>query len=104
MTRKLLIAGNLDWPTLRGGKPAAFEKLLTKQQRTGFVAGLHRTALGKDGAEKNTRAWVASFAPGSTQFVTTLVKVHGTLGAAAASETGTGTKVLRIRVDTTSST
>jgi len=99
MTRKLLIAGNLDWPTLRGGKPAAFEKLLTKQQRTEFVAGLHTTALAKDGAEKNTRAWVASFAPGSIQFVTTLVKVHGTLSAAAASETGTGTKVLRIRVD-----
>ncbi|MGH3161534.1 MAG: hypothetical protein ACRDOC_06595 [Streptosporangiaceae bacterium] len=99
MTRKLPIAGNLDWPTLRGAKPAAFERLLTKQKRTEFVAGLHTTALDKEGAEKNTRAWVASFAPGSTQFVTTLVKVHGTLSAATASETGTGTKVLRIKVD-----
>ncbi|HYX59707.1 MAG TPA: hypothetical protein VE888_11940 [Streptosporangiaceae bacterium] len=31
--------------------------------------------------------------------MTTLVKVHGTLSAATASETGTGTKVLRINVD-----
>ena len=99
MTRKLLIAGNLDWPTLGGGKPAAFERLLTKQQRTDFVAGLHTKALYKDGDQKNTRTWVASFAPGSTQFVTTLVKVHGRLSAATASETGTGTRVLRINVD-----
>src|SRR5690349_4244730 len=29
-TREMLIAGNLDWPTLRGGAPKAFEKLLMK--------------------------------------------------------------------------
>ncbi len=97
MTRKLLIAGNLDWPTLRGGNPAAFERLLTRQQRTDFVDGLHTTALYKDGGEKNTRTWVSSFAPGSTQFVTTVVKVHGTLSAATASESGT--EVLRINLD-----
>jgi len=79
--------------------PAAFERLLTGQQRAEFVAGLHTTALYKDGDQKNTRTWVASFAPGSTQFVTTLVKVHGRLSAATASETGTGTRVLRINVD-----
>ena len=31
-TRKMLIAGNLDWPTLRGGAPKAFEKLLIKSE------------------------------------------------------------------------
>jgi hypothetical protein len=61
MTRRLLIAGNLNWPTLRGDKPTAFERLLTQQQRTEFVAGLHTTALYKDGDEKNTRTRVASF-------------------------------------------
>ena len=97
MTRKLLIAGNVNWPTLHGGNPAAFESLLTRQQRTEFAAGLHTTALYKDGGEKNTRTWVSSFAPGSTQFVTTVVKVHGTLSAATASESGT--EVLRINLD-----
>jgi hypothetical protein len=63
-TRKLLIAGNLDWPTLRGGSPAAFTDLLTKQEQTQFLNGLNNTALDKDGTEKNTRKWVSSFAPG----------------------------------------
>jgi hypothetical protein len=94
MTRKLLIAGNLDWPTLRGRTPTAFADLLTKQQRTTFLAGLHTTALAKDGSEKNTRTWVSSFAPGSTQFVTTVIKVHGTMSARATTESGTG--VLRV--------
>jgi hypothetical protein len=56
MTRKLLIAGNLNWPTLRGGNPAAFERLLTQQQRTEFVAGLHTTVLYKGrGREEHPR-------------------------------------------------
>jgi len=73
MTRKLLVAGNLDWPTLRGGAPTVFADLLTRQERKDFLAGLRTTALNKDGTEKNTRTWVSSFAPGSTQFVTTVV-------------------------------
>jgi hypothetical protein len=96
-TRKMLIAGNLDWPTLRGGKPTAYADLLTKQQRTTFLAGLRTRALNKDGTQKNTRTWVTSFAPGSTQFVTTVIKVHGTMSARAASESGT--PVLRVRFD-----
>jgi hypothetical protein len=96
-TRQLLIAGNLDWPTLRGGPPTAFEDLLTKQQRAQFLAGLHTTALTKDGAEENTRAWVSSFAPGSTQFVTTVIKVHGRMSAGLA--TDSGSQVLRIKID-----
>jgi hypothetical protein len=93
-TRQLLIAGNLNWPTLRGGPPTAFADLLTKQQRQQFLAGLHTTALSKDGTEKNTRTWVSSFAPGSTQFVTAVVKVRGWMSASLASESGT--QVLRI--------
>jgi hypothetical protein len=96
-TRKLLIAGNLNWPTLRGGPPTAFADLLTAQQRTTFLAGLHTTALAQDGTEQNTRTWVSSFAPGSTQFVTTVIKVHGTMSASATTESGT--KVLRITFD-----
>jgi hypothetical protein len=40
---------------LRGGAPTAFADLLTKQERKDFLAGLHATALNKDGSEKNTR-------------------------------------------------
>ena len=93
-TRQLLIAGNLNWPTLHGGIPTAFADLLTKQQRQQFLAGLHTTALYKDGSEKNTRAWVSSFAPGTTQFVTTVIKVRGWMSASLA--TDSGTEVLRV--------
>jgi hypothetical protein len=96
-TRRLLIAGNLDWPTLRGGPPTAFADLLTKQQRQQFLAGLHTTALYKDGTEQNTRTWVTSFAPGTTQFVTTVVKVRGRMSASHA--TDSGSEVLRIDFD-----
>jgi hypothetical protein len=96
-TRQLLIAGNLNWPTLRGGPPTAFADLLTKQQREQFLAGLRSTALYKDGTEQNTRAWIASFAPGSTQFVTTIVKVHGQMSASLARDSGS--EVLRINFD-----
>lgn len=96
-TRKLLTAGNLDWPTLHGGSPTAFTDLLTKQEQTQFLSGLNTTALNKDGTEKNTRTWVSSFAPGSTQFVTTVIKVHGNMSAASA--TVSGTPVLRVTFD-----
>jgi hypothetical protein len=96
-TRQLLIAGNLNWPTLHGGPPTAFADLLTKQQREQFLAGLRSTALNKDGTEQNTRTWVTSFAPGSTQFVTTVVKVHGRMSASLAKDSGS--QVLRINFD-----
>ena len=96
-TRKLLIAGNLNWPTLRGGPPTAFADLLTKQQREQFLAGLHSTALNKDGTEQNTRDWIASFAPGSAHFVTTIIKVHGQMSASLARDSGS--HVLRINFD-----
>jgi hypothetical protein len=96
-TRKLLIAGNLDWPTLRGGAPKAFKALLVKPERTDFLAALHTTAVNKDGSDKNTRGWITTFAPGSTTFVTTIVKVHGTMKAGVAAVPGG--KALRITVD-----
>ncbi len=96
-TRKLLIAANLDWPTLRGGSPAAFERLLTTSERTRFLAGLHTTKLDRQGRVENTRAWVTSFAPGSTKFVTTDVRVSGTMSARTA--TVSGSEVLRIKAD-----
>lgn len=97
MTRKLLIAGNLDWPTLRGGTPSAFADLLPRQERSQFLAGLHARARYKDGSEQNTRVWVSSFAPGRVSFVTAVIKVHGTMSAGTATESGT--VVLRIRFD-----
>jgi len=96
-TRQLLIAGNLNWPTLRGDPPTAFADLLTKQEREQFLTGLRSRALDKDGTEQNTRTWIASFAPGSTQFVTTTVKVHGQMSASVARDSGS--EVLRINFD-----
>jgi hypothetical protein len=95
-TRQLLIAGNLDWVTLRGGNPTAFADLLTKQERAEFLAGLHTTALNRDGSEQNTRTWVTSFVLG-TRFVTTIIKVRGTMSAGTA--TDSGSEVLRIKLD-----
>ena len=96
-TRELLIAGNLDWPTLRGGAPKAFEKLLIKSELKAFLAGLHSTKVDKNGADENSRGWITTFAPGSAKFVTTVVKVHGTMKASIIHESGT--PVLRVTVD-----
>jgi hypothetical protein len=97
MTRKMLIAANLDWPTLRGGNPQAFEKLLIRPERKEFLAGLHTTKVDKSGTDENTREWITTFAPGGTKFVTTVVRVHGTMKASAVRESGS--PVLRITVD-----
>jgi hypothetical protein len=96
-TRTMLIAGNLNWPTLRGGAPKAFEKLLIKSELKQFLAGLHSTKLDKNGAAENTRGWITTFAPGSAKFVTTMIKVHGTMKASVIHESGG--PVLRITVD-----
>jgi hypothetical protein len=96
-TSEMLIAGNLDWPTLRGGAPKAFEKLLIKSELKQFLAGLHSTRVDKNGEAENTRGWITTFAPGSATFVTTVVKVHGTMKASVIRESGA--PVLRITVD-----
>ncbi len=87
-TRKLLIAANLDQQTLRGGAPTAFAGLLIKQQRDTFLAGLNTTGTNKGGYPLSTRKWVASFAPGSAEFIGNVIKVHGTMSAASAREAG----------------
>ena len=96
-TRKILIAQNLDPATLRGGKPAAFESLLSLEQRNEFVRDLDKAGVAKDGSPLSTRAMVASFAPGSTDLVGTVIKVHGTMSAR--SKTDNGTKVLDVDVN-----
>jgi hypothetical protein len=95
--RDMLVAGNLDWPTLRGGYPAAYAKLLPRQERAFFTGNLNKRGTSKDGAVLSTRDWVASFAPGTTRFVTSVVKVEGTMSASEA--TDSSGRVLRITVD-----
>jgi hypothetical protein len=97
ITRKLLIAGNLDGTTLNGGAPTAFADLLTPQQRTDFVNNLDKIGLDKDGYTTSSRAWVMSFAPGTVSFVTNVVKVHGSMSAGTAALSGR--TALRIAVD-----
>jgi hypothetical protein len=96
-TRKIMIAGNLDWPTLRGGAPTAFADLLTSQQRGQFIGGLDKIGLDKHGFPISTRDWVTSFAPGTTSFVTTAVKVHGSMSAGET--VFSGRTALRVQVD-----
>jgi len=67
MTRDLVLAQNLDWPTLRGGPPVAFERMLPSWLRGQFVAWLSRTGLDKDGTQRSTRTYVTSFAPGTVE-------------------------------------
>lgn len=87
-TRTLLIAQNLDHTTLLGGAPTAFANVLTSQQRAQFTAGLDKIGLDKKGYELSTRTWVASFAPGTAALIGTVVKVHGTMSARAATDRG----------------
>jgi hypothetical protein len=96
-TRQLLIAANLDGRTLLGGAPAAFAKLLAPAQRAVFNAGLNKTGVTKSGYPVSTRAWVASFAPGSTELIGDVIKVHGTMSARAAR--GSGDAVLAVDVN-----
>ena len=96
--RQLLIAADLNWPTLHGGAPDAFASLLVPQERTNFVHGLDKVGLDKQGYTLSTRQWVTSFAPGSTQFITPTVKVHGVMSASSATN-GSGQVVLRIQVN-----
>ncbi|HTU73213.1 MAG TPA: hypothetical protein VMG38_06810 [Trebonia sp.] len=85
--RKLLIAQNLDHTTLLGGSPTAFANLLVPSQRSQFVAGLDKTGL-KSGRVQSTRAWLASFAPGTAALIGGVIKVHGTMSARASTEDG----------------
>jgi hypothetical protein len=96
-TRRLLIAANLDMQTLLGGAPTAFADLLTKQQRSDFLSVLNKKGVNSGGYPLSTRKWVASFFPGSAEFIGNVIKVHGTMSAQTAHEAG-GT-VLAIQVN-----
>jgi len=96
-TRKMLIAGELDKTTLDGGTPSAFANLLTSSDRKWFVDNLNLKGKDKNGTPLSSRAEVVSFAPGSVQFVTNVIKVHGTMSAQASSFKGV--KVLDVHVN-----
>jgi hypothetical protein len=82
--RRLLIAQDLDHTTLLGGAPTAFADVLTAQQRAQFTAGLDKIGLDKQGYELSTRTWAASFAPGTTALIGTVIKAYGTMSARTA--------------------
>lgn len=87
-SRRLLVAQNLDHTTLLGGAPTAFADVLTAQQRAQFIAGLDKIGLDKQGYELSTRTWVASFAPGTTALIGSVIKVYGTMSARSAVDSG----------------
>lgn len=74
--KNLLVAADLNMPTLYGYKPTAFGSLLISQQRSYFYAHLTKPVRPKKGQPWLTRTWVTSFAPG-TELVGSIVKVHG---------------------------
>jgi hypothetical protein len=95
-TKTILVAANLSLPTLYGGTPYAFARLLVPQQRTQFLDGLDKTGYSSSGLLTSTRAWVTSFAPG-TRLDGPVIKVHGTIQATTGTEDGV--KVLRIEAN-----
>ena len=52
------------------------------------MAGLNKIGVDKQGYTLSTRAWVASFAPGTTSLVGTVIKVNGTMSARSATDQG----------------
>jgi hypothetical protein len=61
------------------------------------VTGLTKTGVDKKGNELGTRDLVMSFAPGGTQLLGNVIKVHGTMRAKTATEDGN--KVLDVDID-----
>jgi hypothetical protein len=96
-TKRLLVAASLNAPTLAGGAPDAFANLLMKEQRAQFVGGLDKIGRNAHGVQRSTRAWITSFAPGTTQLDGNVIKVHGSMQATTTEEDGF--HVLRIQVN-----
>jgi len=96
LTRKLLIAADLDPGTLRGGRPDMFARLLAAPERSYFLARLGRTGVDSHGYALSTRSWVISFAPG-TVLVGSVIRVHGVMTALAVRRSGRA--VLRVYAD-----
>lgn len=86
-TKQLLVAANLNQPTLAGGSPEAFASLLIPTQRTFFLTNLDKTGVSSPGEVTSTRGWVTSFAAG-TRLAGKVIKVDGTMSAAIGSDRG----------------
>lgn len=97
-TKKLLIAAALNPQTLHGGAPTAFAKLLTQDQRSQFLNGLNKIGLDKNHEALSTRSWINQFAPGTTKLIGSVIKVHGTMTAAATRDQN-GNNVLRVSIN-----
>ncbi len=93
-TRKLLIAAYLNPQTLGGASPTAFARLLIPTQRSWFIKNLDKIGLTKQKFERSTRGWVTSFAPGTTEFVGPIIKVHGWMTSGTVRQHGNS--VLRV--------
>lgn len=69
LTRELMAAAFLDKKALLGGKPSAFAKLLSPDQRDWFLRDMKK--------HKGAAAFVIQFAKGTAEFSTDVIKVHG---------------------------
>jgi hypothetical protein len=74
--------------TIPAAKAVGPYLLGTKQQRTQFLDGLSAKGLAKDQRPNSTRIMVVSFAPGTTQLIGSVIKVHGTMSAHAVTNSG----------------
>ncbi len=84
--RALLKASNLDHRTLIEGDPKPFARLLHPEERKRFLKGIARGKPKK--GEFNTRYWLTSFAPKSTELATDVIKVHGRTKLSSFKENG----------------
>jgi hypothetical protein len=94
--RKMLIAAHLNAAVLAGGSPTAFARLLTTTQRSFFKNNLDRQGLDRHRNSRSTRTWVTSFAPGTTELVGDVIKVHGVMTATVQRS---GQRALSIQTD-----
>lgn len=97
-TRDLLVAAELNKQTLLGGAPAAFADLLVAPEKTWFEQNLNKKGADKNGDALSSRGLVMSFAPGSTQLIGGVIKVHGTMSARAATADNGGDELV-VHVD-----
>jgi hypothetical protein len=95
--RRILIAADLNPAVLAGRSPAAFARLLIPEQRSWFDRNLDKQGLDRHGFARSTRTWLTSFAPGTTDLVGAVIKVHGRMTAAG--RRSGNSRVLTIRAD-----
>src|SRR5215472_2762820 len=95
--RRILIAAHLNRSVLAGRSPTAFASLLIQEQRSWFDRNLDKQGIDRHGNARSSRTWLTSFAPGTTDLIGAVIKVHGRMTAAAQ---GSGnSRVLSIRAD-----